>query len=107
VKAIATLNAWKDFARANNRAGGDNVFVHNGAAYSFDARPRKLENGALQGHIYRQFMGQPPADIGGFKINADGDVVSLPQELHHVLPMGAPIKALATVDRFSIQEDVQ
>jgi hypothetical protein len=90
MNAAATFAAWKEFARSHNRAGGDNIFWHNGSLYCFDANPRPLLNGSLQGRICRQDRSQAAQDIGGFKINGDGSIASLPQELHGVLPTGAP-----------------
>lgn len=111
MNAHDTLNAWKDFSRSHSKGGADNLFRHNGSLYGFDAHPRPLQNGALQGRVYRQDPGQLMQDIGGFKINADGSIAALPQELHGVLPDGTPtIAALARAERSKnafIWEDVQ
>lgn len=101
--AAAILEAWKTFARANSRSGADNVFAANGHSYSFDARPRALANGALQGRFYRQDRGETVHDIGGFKIDASGAVAAIPDELLGVLPVAAaeaadPFERLAALD---------
>ncbi len=93
MNAAATFNAWKDYARAHSKSGAENVFTLDGAAFFFDPAPRELHNGALQGRIYRQGRGQNPVDIGGYKIGADGRVLSLPDELKDHLPASAPAVA--------------
>lgn len=105
MNAATTLAAWKDYSIGHSRSGCDNTFPHNGVLYSFDANPRALQNGALQGRVYRQDPGQPPHDIGGFKINGDGTVAALPDELHGVLPTEPTVRALTNA--VSIPEDVQ
>lgn len=95
MKATDTLNAWKAYAQEHSTAGADNVFTHDGVSYSFDAKPRKLANGALQGRCYAQRRGQAPVDIGGFKIAADGSVVSLPLPRLSTMPSAAAMAAHA------------
>lgn len=60
-----------------------------GVSYSWDARPRRLQNGALQGRVYAQPRGQLGGDIGGYKIAADGSVVKIPSAMRSVLPGAA------------------
>jgi hypothetical protein len=57
-----------------------------GVTYSWDARPRRLQNGALQGRVYAQARGENARDVGGFKIDAHGHVIHLPAVLAGVLP---------------------
>lgn len=91
--ALETLEWWKEFARAHNRAGGDNyVPAGAGTSYIFDTNPRRFESGALQGHIFRKDAGAGVQDIGVYKIAADGKVVSIPPEV-------APYLTAAPADR--------
>jgi hypothetical protein len=76
------LEAW---AHACSN-GSSNVLTVAGVCYSWDAHPRKLQNGALQGRVYAQPRGESPRDIGGFKIDARGRVLQVPRELAGVLP---------------------
>lgn len=101
-RALATLEAWKLHSMSIG-AGGSNCFRHNGVSYAFDAHPRALANGALQGRIYRQERGAHPQDLGGFKIDDHGDVVALPEELRGVLPERAP-EVVVRPDRFSTDD---
>lgn len=101
--AARTFEAWKLFSAGHGIAGGSNCFTHAGASYSFDAHPRELGNGAIQGRIYRQAHGENAVDIGWFKIDAHGDVVAIPDELRDVLPMRAPA-ASAERDFFSCDD---
>jgi hypothetical protein len=79
------LDAWA-IAACSEGAGGSNVITVDAITYSWDARPRRLQNGALQGRVYAQARGETPRDIGGFKIDGRGRVVHLPRELAGVLP---------------------
>lgn len=72
------LRSWTNATGENTRVAGD---VH----FAWDARPRKLANGAVQGRVYMQRRGHVPYDIGGFKLDAQGNVVSLPAEFAAVL----------------------
>ena len=91
-RAIATeirsagqrLEAWA----AAGSSGATNVITVAGVSYSWDAHPRRLQNGSVQGRVYAQPRGQLARDIGGFKIDARGHVVHLPRELAGVLPGG-------------------
>lgn len=66
--------------------GSTNVLSVDGVVYSWDAHPRLLKNGALEGRVYAQHRGEAPRDIGGYKIGADGAVLKLPAALTGVLP---------------------
>lgn len=85
IDAARRLEAWAS-ACTN---GSVNVITVGDVSYSWDARPRRLQNGALQGRIYAQERGELARDIGGYKIDARGRVVHLPQVLRQVLPGGA------------------
>lgn len=102
MNSAAIFAAWQDYARGHS-LGCSNGFRHNGLFYSFDAHPRQLHNGALQGRIFRQARGESPQDIGGFKIGADGSIVALPEELRGVLPTEPLPERIVS----SIPEDVQ
>ncbi len=80
--AAQRLEAWA----AAGSSGAVNVITVDGVSYSWDAHPRKLQNGALQGRVYAQRRGETPRDIGGFKIDAHGRVINIPGELAGVLP---------------------
>lgn len=90
MNAAATLKAWKNFARSNSRGGGDNVFRVGSTLYSFDAQPRELQNGALQGRFWAQAAGESPRDLGAYKISGDGSIAFVPDELVDVLPIAEP-----------------
>jgi hypothetical protein len=68
--------------------GSVNVITAAGVVYSWDAHPRRLQNGALQGRVYAQPAGEMPRDVGGFKIDARGRVINLPEVLRSMLPGG-------------------
>lgn len=68
--------------------GATNVITVEGVSYSWDAHPRRLQNGALQGRVYAQPRGELARDIGGFKIDAHGRVAQLPEVLRRALPGG-------------------
>lgn len=66
--------------------GATNVLTVEGVSYSWDARPRRLKNGAVEGRVYAQRGGEHQRDIGGYKIAADGAVVRIPAPLRGALP---------------------
>lgn len=80
--ALKRLHSWALAAIA----GSINVVRVDDVLYSWDPRPRRLKNGALQGRVYAQGRGELTRDLGGFKIDADGRVVHIPRELAGVLP---------------------
>lgn len=80
--ALRRLHTWA----LVSIAGAINLVKVDGVIYSWDARPRRLKNGALEGRVYAQRRGEAPRDIGGFKIGADGHVLKIPPELAAVLP---------------------
>lgn len=69
--------------------GATNVITVDGVSYNWDTRPRRLQNGSLQGRIYAQRRGELCRDIGGFKIDARGRVLQLSEVLRQMLPGGA------------------
>lgn len=75
------LQAWASVCRS-----GINVLTVDGVCYTWDAHPRRLKNGALEGRVYAQHRGEPPRELGGYKIGADGAVLKLPAALAGVLP---------------------
>lgn len=86
MNAAATFNAWIDLCHSTpHGTGADNMFRLDGALYTFDAHPRRLANGAIQGRIYRHDRGEAPRDIGGFKIAADGTLAAAPEEVRSAL----------------------
>ena len=82
--ALRRLHSWALVAIG----GSINMVKVAGVLYTWDAHPRRLQNGAVQGRIYAQRRGELPRDIGGFKIDARGRVVQLPAVLREVLPGG-------------------
>lgn len=75
------LQAWAAVC-----ASAINVLTVGDVCYTWDAHPRRLKNGALEGRVYAQHRGEAPRDIGGYKIGADGAVLKLPAALTGVLP---------------------
>lgn len=94
------LEAWSVEASSRS-SGGQNVITVDGISYSWDMRPRRLQNGALQGRIYAQRPGAVASDIGGFKIDARGHVLQLPRELAGVLPGASSAEASESQDEES------
>ena len=75
------LQAWAEACPS-----AANVYSVDDVSYSWDAHPRRLHNGALQGRVYAQPRGGIPRDIGGYKIAGDGTVLKIPAALRAVLP---------------------
>jgi hypothetical protein len=76
------LQAW-----AGVCVGGSiNLARAGDALYTWDAHPRRLKNGALEGRVYAQRRGEVFRDAGGFKIAGDGTVAKVPAALRAVLP---------------------
>lgn len=87
--ALRRLHAWSLAALgAPGALGCVNMIRVDDVLYTWDAHPRRLQNGALQGRVYAKRRGQLDQDIGGFKIDARGRVVQLPAPLREVLPVG-------------------
>ena len=80
--ASERLRSWASVCSG----GATNVLTLSGVCYSWDTSPRKLQNGSLQGRVYAQLSGELTRDIGGFKIDARGRVLELPEALRAVLP---------------------
>lgn len=78
----ARLESWAMVGSS----GCTNGLQLDGVFYSWDAHPRQLANGAVQGRVYAKRRGALGRDIGGFKIGADGTVLKIPRELAGVLP---------------------
>lgn len=86
--ALRRLHSWALVAIG----GSVNLVRVDGVTYTWEARPRTLKNGALQGRVFAQRAGDAPRDIGGFKIDAGGRVLQIPAPLARVLP-GAELAA--------------
>ncbi|HEX5077696.1 MAG TPA: hypothetical protein VFV80_01015 [Geminicoccaceae bacterium] len=80
--ALRRLHSWALVAIG----GSVNVVRVDGVTYIWEAQPRALKNGALQGRVYAQAAGESPRDVGGFKIDAGGRVLQIPAPLAGVLP---------------------
>lgn len=75
------LHSWALAATA-----GTNMLRIGDTLYSWDARPRAQKNGALIGRVHAKRREQLTRDIGGYKIDAAGQVLQLPAALRGVLP---------------------
>lgn len=80
--ALRRLHSWALVAIG----GSVNLVRVDDVTYWWEAHPRALKNGALQGRVFAQRAGEAPRDIGGFKIDAGGRVLQVPAPLAHVLP---------------------
>lgn len=67
----ARLASWATGGADNTRRVGD-------VLYSWTAHPRLQQNGAGLGRVYAQRRGESPVDIGGYKIDKDGNVLEFP-----------------------------
>lgn len=75
MNANDTINAWE--AVAND--GARNSIRVAGTAWFWTPEPTRLKNGALCGRIHEKQVGEPPRDVGAFKIAADGSIESAPE----------------------------
>lgn len=83
MSARDTLASW--YALAIKSSGCNNLLDTGTDKYVIDSRPHLLANGAVQGRMFR-FGPHGCADIGGFKIAADGTVLACPDEMRPLLP---------------------
>lgn len=89
MSAVQTFGAWKLACLSSGQGCGDNL-LRLGEERFVIGDPRQLQNGALQGRIYR-FTARGLIELGIYKIDADGNVVDLPfDELRGPLPMNPP-----------------
>ncbi len=87
--ASTTWAAWL-FTCASCGGASNGIRGNDGTWYYIDTAPRRLQNGAIVGRVHVQRRGETMADIGGFKIAPDGQVVQVPQEVATLLPACAP-----------------
>ncbi len=76
------LEAWAEVCKW----GATNYLRVDGIGYSWSTLPRLQKNGAALGRVHEWRPGQPPRDIGGYKIDGHGHVLELPAPLRAVLP---------------------
>lgn len=73
--AAATFAHWTRACLSSGHGGGDNLLRIGGERYVIGP-PTTLGNGAITGRLYK-FGPGGLADVGGYKIDADGNVVHL------------------------------
>ena len=105
MNALHTWGSWLQVCIASG--GSSNGFRGtNGTWYYLDSTPRHLQNGSIVGRVHAQRAGEGMADIGGFKISPEGQVVHLPAEVAELLPARAPELPAPAADPFS-SEDIE
>lgn len=67
----ARLASWATGGFDNTRRVGD-------VLYSWTAHPRLQQNGAGLGRVYSKKRGESPVDIGGYKLDAGGNILEFP-----------------------------
>lgn len=101
MNAAATLKHWESLCEG----GATNVLRIGTTSYSWDAHPREQKNGALLGRVWAQETGRNPTDIGGYKIERDGSISSIPEPLAAVLVRApAPEARPSPFDMADIEE---